>query len=185
MYQWMIIRDYSSIFAHDYKKKMGITGNIKCSEGTPVNLELVGYAFSEGMGPASKLINKVHKLMINTKNGYETLYDFFDKAIPYMDWRVKRIPKKLFNDSEININLNEESDIGFLNAQYAHLGKFLLNLAEAFDQEKQLVENSPLYQIRKELAVIDQRVEKIEQRLDLTKIFRRVGIEEGIKDQKL
>ena len=68
-----------------------------------------------------------------------------------MDWRVKRIPKRLFNDSEININLNEESDIGFLNAQYAHLGKFLLNLAEAFDEEKKLVESSPLYMIRKEL----------------------------------
>ena len=56
MYNWMIIRDFSSIFAHDYKKKMGISGNIKCSEGTPVNLELVGYAFSEGMGPATRLI---------------------------------------------------------------------------------------------------------------------------------
>ena len=63
MYNWMIIRDYSSIFAHYYKEKKGITGSIKCSEGTPVNLDLVVFAFAE-VGPhAEDLIEKVRNLM--------------------------------------------------------------------------------------------------------------------------
>ena len=52
----------------------------------------------------------------NKKKDQDTLYDFYKNAIPFMDWRVKRIPKKLFNDEDINANLNEEPNIAFLNA---------------------------------------------------------------------
>ena len=67
LYNWMIIRDYSSIFAHVYKQKKNLTGSIKCSEGTPVNFDLVVFAFAELGSPAEDLINKVNTMIMDPR----------------------------------------------------------------------------------------------------------------------
>ena len=59
-YAWSIMSDYANLFAHIYRKKKGVPGKIYNSEGAPVSLELIVFAFGElGKPSFSNLIDKV------------------------------------------------------------------------------------------------------------------------------
>ena len=70
-HSWAILSDYANLFAHLFKKKKGLQ-KIDCSDGAPVSLELIVFAFGElGKPEFSNLIEKVQKLILED----QTLYD--------------------------------------------------------------------------------------------------------------
>ena len=147
---WSIMSDYANLFAHMYKQRKGLS-QIYTSEGAPVSLELIVYAFGElGKPDFSNLVSKVQKLLIEDR----TLHDVSQSTKGNLDWRINRIPRQLIDGSDIdetNFTLSTE----ILNGQYLHLCKFLQALEKAMRHDTYLVTSSPLYQINNQLAEIE------------------------------
>ena len=116
---------------------------VYCSEGAPISLELIVYAFGElGKPNFSHLIEKVQKLLIEDR----PLHDTSQAIKGNLDWKFKRIPKRLIDETEIdenNLDLGGNSEI--LNGQYLHLCHFLAALEKAMRHDTYMVTSSPLY----------------------------------------
>ena len=135
--------DYANLFAHIYKQRKGLA-SIENSEDAPVSLELIIFAFGElGKPDFSDLIGKVQKFLIEDKELYETA-----KAIrSNTNWMIKRIPKHLLDESDIETDMTAFSpgNNEFLNGQHLHLAHFLMKLDKALTKDSHLVMSSPLY----------------------------------------
>ena len=90
------------------------------SDGAPVNIEFIIYVYGElGKPNQNQLIEKVQKYLIEDRSLHET----WSAIKGNCDWRSKRIPKYLLDDSDINLAQAAPTDL--LNGQYVHLCRFM------------------------------------------------------------
>ena len=83
-----------------YKQRKGLQ-HIYNSDGAPICLEFIIFAFGElGKPNFSNLVEKVQKLIIEDR----TLYDIQQQMKTSLDWKIKRIPSRLIDDSDIDEN---------------------------------------------------------------------------------
>ena len=138
-----------------YKQRKGLQ-HIYNSDGAPICLEFIIFAFGElGKPNFSNLVEKVQKLIIEDR----TLYDIQQQMKSSLDWKIKRIPSRLIDDSDIDENsFSLSGDTEILNGQYLHLCKFLLAFEKAMTLDSYYVMTSPLYQINNELANLDTKI---------------------------
>ena len=181
--------DYANLFAQMYKVKNGVS-RIYPSQGAPVCLELIVYAFGElGKPNFSNLIEKVQKHLLEDRE----LHDLSQQLGANLDWKVKRIPESVIENSisasaqgqevseENGGRMQQNNDI--LNGQYLHLYTFLMKLEKAMSRDSYFVTSSPLYQINNELADIETKIFNVNKRLDFNNIFKRIYQEDQRKLQ--
>ena len=102
-HSWSIVSDYCNLFKDVYRRKKGVS-YVNCSDGAPVNLDLVVFAFGElGQPSYTNLIGKVQTYLLEEKS----LHEVSQSIRGNLDWRIKRIPRRLIDDSDIDGDLGQ------------------------------------------------------------------------------